>query len=1051
MPRLTAVTQTTLIAAVLAAAGAAQAQVVFSEDFQSNGSITTLQSRGWVFRNQSAPVNRLGWEVDTSGGPVGTLWLQASTWAGPSEVSTWAIMPAVPGAQPGMPIRFHASGRYTNPPRIDYMELRYSPTGGTGTGTSHTDVGDFTQVLWSRTSPQLGLWWTEHEVALPGTGRLAWRYVRAAGGSSGNMGVDGILIGSDTAPIPTPGQTVTWTAAMSPITLASPTTILAGGTVVVEPGVEVVVDADVTVLGTIRGGSMTAAPITLRGGARLTVDDPTGELELTNASISCALSQWEKTRVVLRGCEMDFAAVQGVGLGRIDSVTVVEDCSVAGPVFYVGGQSRLSNVNFAGDLLVLEGYTLLDNVVSSGSIEIVREYQPILVDRVTVDGADGPAIVARSAQFGAADFLLGPNNTLVNCEYPVLLRSGGLHPDSTIPASGNVNNAIELESSGGGLRYNRVTLPNLGVPYEAPTGDMNNDIVTVQGGVDIDPGTVFRFGPTTGILFLATQSDNIVRGLPGNPIRFGPLVPQTHWDGGVILDAGMSFFEHAVVDYSGIGAISGGFHRVIDCTISNSPLGMTVSGAFLRVSGTSFLDNGIGVEESSSPISVGLDLNGHERANSFIGNDTAVLGILGPNGEFDRIPAEHNWWGAPDGPSNVAGPLGYGHSGSGDAVTGNVDSDPFLAAPPDLSDQRPIVRMITRPYRWSIRGTKVILEWTASDDGAITQQWIDAQVGPNDYVVVAADLTADDRSYEFALPDNGSTSYDRFRLAVVDDAGQVSYEPFLIRVPSFVPSGSGSVTTDLSGGRTPGEEWTICYSAFSPTATGASAQLFLELGPDERWARGPAGAFGNGCTYSTLRTPRVSTDRARIAIDMSGGNNNEWYFSEYFTIRPRAEIGDAPPTVAMTSPTPGETFTGGDVIPIRWTASDDEGLRAFKIQYSTDGGRAWHTARHNLAGNARAFDWRLPRSTGIADLRMRVVAVDHRFQNSAAGDDLSFTVNAGGPPTCPADWDGSGGVDGDDITAFFTDWQMGDADIDRSGGTDGDDITVFFDHWQTGC
>ncbi len=52
---------------------------------------------------------------------------------------------------------------------------------------------------------------------------------------------------------------------------------------------------------------------------------------------------------------------------------------------------------------------------------------------------------------------------------------------------------------------------------------------------------------------------------------------------------------------------------------------------------------------------------------------------------------------------------------------------------------------------------------------------------------------------------------------------------------------------------------------------------------------------------------------------------------------------------------------------------------------------------------------------------------------------------------CPGDWDQSGGVDGDDITAFFADWQAGNADIDQSGGTDGDDITFFFVRWQAGC
>ncbi len=61
---------------------------------------------------------------------------------------------------------------------------------------------------------------------------------------------------------------------------------------------------------------------------------------------------------------------------------------------------------------------------------------------------------------------------------------------------------------------------------------------------------------------------------------------------------------------------------------------------------------------------------------------------------------------------------------------------------------------------------------------------------------------------------------------------------------------------------------------------------------------------------------------------------------------------------------------------------------------------------------------------------------------------MTFTI---GGPACPADWDGSGGIDGDDIAAFFIDWQQGIADIDQSGGTDGDDITFFFDRWQAGC
>lgn len=55
------------------------------------------------------------------------------------------------------------------------------------------------------------------------------------------------------------------------------------------------------------------------------------------------------------------------------------------------------------------------------------------------------------------------------------------------------------------------------------------------------------------------------------------------------------------------------------------------------------------------------------------------------------------------------------------------------------------------------------------------------------------------------------------------------------------------------------------------------------------------------------------------------------------------------------------------------------------------------------------------------------------------------------PPGCSADWDASGGVDGDDVIAFFADWDANNADFNVSGGTDGDDVIEFFAAWDNGC
>jgi DNA-binding beta-propeller fold protein YncE len=54
-------------------------------------------------------------------------------------------------------------------------------------------------------------------------------------------------------------------------------------------------------------------------------------------------------------------------------------------------------------------------------------------------------------------------------------------------------------------------------------------------------------------------------------------------------------------------------------------------------------------------------------------------------------------------------------------------------------------------------------------------------------------------------------------------------------------------------------------------------------------------------------------------------------------------------------------------------------------------------------------------------------------------------------PELTADWTGDQAVDGDDVIAFFADWDGGDGDFNRDGATDGDDVIAFFAVWDLGC
>ena len=55
-------------------------------------------------------------------------------------------------------------------------------------------------------------------------------------------------------------------------------------------------------------------------------------------------------------------------------------------------------------------------------------------------------------------------------------------------------------------------------------------------------------------------------------------------------------------------------------------------------------------------------------------------------------------------------------------------------------------------------------------------------------------------------------------------------------------------------------------------------------------------------------------------------------------------------------------------------------------------------------------------------------------------------------PSCAADFNQDGGVDGADIESFFVEWQAGGTcgDVNVDGGVDGGDVETFIRVWQAG-
>ena len=213
-----------------------------------------------------------------------------------------------------------------------------------------------------------------------------------------------------------------------------------------------------------------------------------------------------------------------------------------------------------------------------------------------------------------------------------------------------------------------------------------------------------------------------------------------------------------------------------------------------------------------------------------------------------------------------------------------------------------------------------------------------------------------------------------------------------------------------------------------------------------------AGGTTAGCLPIGATLPYSSTDTARIVVvtTFGAGGRLHYSFGDYFSIRPDDRMGDEAPIVSVTSPSADDTYFGGGVIPVRWTASDDEGLRSFKIQASYDSGRTWHSVARDLPGETRSFDWRLPESTGIDDVRVRVVAFDHRFQDSS-NTTSAFSIAMSNP--CPADFTGDGVLDFFDVSAFINlfNMQSPEADLNNDGEFNFFDVSEFISLFSAGC
>jgi len=989
LPRIALALSSVLALALSAAPASAQAS--FFEGFDGQ-TVESLEAQGWTFRNQSSPVGVLGWRPDDKATAyAGTHYLVTDGYcvSGGGVGSNWALLPAAVGQQAGDELVMYLAEGWTGL-ASQVLEVRYSPSGGTSTGSSPTDLGDYTMLLDSFVHDTIG-WWDPVTIPLPGSGRIALRSYVPNGYAAGTY-VDSLSIGIPPAgplPLPGPGETVHWTSALSPIQLPSGSTnIVAGGAVVVDPGVVVEMDAGATLhvegalafqLDTQLSFAAGAKIEAWYGGDLSFVGTAAQPVRLTGNS-----GIYTPDVVVAAGSRlaMDYVEAETFMWVSSGSAGVIDHSSFTtqSPTVFKASGFRTYNGTLAvrnstfTDSLILEegGYLLLDNdAFSSSKLTVYRLASPqtlYLDNLVATDVADGAPF-----EIYRFDAFFGPNNVIQNNLYPVRLETGGVAPGSVLPRSGNVNDYV----SGVARFGSRATWGNSGLPYVL---DWDSEIPKLSGRLTIEPGVTARFrrgvGTSSDSFWIQGYADLVSRGTPEEPITL------THdgagW-GGLFFgddDNKRPRVQNTIIEYADTGVIAKlGTVRLIDCILRDNVIGaQSNSSGTLVVRGTRFQNNGTGVETSpgagGSTLSAGrADLLGFGNVNSFAGNGFGA-DIQNPNVAVD---ARGNFWGSTSGPTHPLNP-----GGAGDSATINAAVLPFEATAPPV-DAAPMVH-IQPVGDIQEAGSRLILRWDVVDDGSIVAQRIEfSPHGSNPPLVPLAPfeqgLAGNVRTVEIAVPAFVPSSNQQLpvlRIVAIDDAGQEGYDELRFFTPQ--PYAEPTFTVDpLPALVHPGEEYDVCWSSLG-FGTG-DAYLSLD---DIDWSISLGGTTTT-CLSLGVTIPSVSTDLARLTVIRNG----RYEYGDYFAIRPDAMIGDAPPQVQIVGPAKAY-FSSGNAIPLAWTASDDEALRSFDVQASYDGGRGWNSLVDGLPGDASGWTWQLPATVSRGEILVRVVATDLRFQTSSA-------------------------------------------------------------------
>jgi beta-glucanase (GH16 family) len=218
---------------------------------------------------------------------------------------------------------------------------------------------------------------------------------------------------------------------------------------------------------------------------------------------------------------------------------------------------------------------------------------------------------------------------------------------------------------------------------------------------------------------------------------------------------------------------------------------------------------------------------------------------------------------------------------------------------------------------------------------------------------------------------------------------------------------------------------------------------------DQRLANSGFEQFGTGNTPTAWS--RFGNAYSETGVPYGGGRSGKLYGNFNGTFNSSGVYQDA-------TASPGQTWAayasflnrGSDrmqgantaSLVIEWRTAGDQLIRADSALALSASSMLDSYQRVKVLGTAPA---------GTAKARCLI-----RFDQPASAAGAAFFDDAVfGPvqcPSCIADFNQDGGVDGADVEAFYFVWEMGHADADANGdgGVDGADVETFFAAWERG-